>query len=85
MVVWGRYGLDMQACKDQNRTPIVRFLLLGAGRGHKSSRNDPDSSIVNESMNWFEVSFESRNRNCFFRNFRRRRNNVERSVSERGF
>jgi hypothetical protein len=54
-------GLIMHTGKDQNKNPIVRLELPGAGRGYRPNKKDNQNPSLNESLNWFEVKFDQVN------------------------
>ena len=54
---------------DKNNNPIVRMEQLGAGRGYKPSKRDPQNPILNENMNKAEVKFDKVNTDRLFTAF----------------
>jgi uncharacterized protein RhaS with RHS repeats len=54
-------GLIMHTGKDQNKNPIVRLELPGAGRGYRPNKKDVQNPSLNENLNWFEVKFDQVN------------------------
>ncbi|ANI58005.1 RHS repeat-associated core domain-containing protein [Pseudomonas sp. GR 6-02] len=54
-------GLSPHTGKDQNKNPIVRMELPGAGRGYKPNKKDARNPTLNEDLNWFEVKFDKDN------------------------